>query len=203
MLDPVSSAPIVRVLDGEIEATPLSHSDYDAFKLGLTTWRMILVAKVLRGSGVRISEALGLQRRHCRLNGPDYSLLVQRGKKRNPDPVYSQCWINPELGMELRNFLDGNNIRQSDWVFQGRDPSKPLSRYAVNLAFNQAGERTLGRKVNPHELRHLFVTDLIDQGVPVPAAAKMVGHADSRTTERWYYDLTADKRRYIGERIRT
>ena len=50
-----------------------------------------------------------------------------------------------------------------------------------------------GRPVHPHELRHLYVKTLIDGVIPVVVASKLVGHSDSRTTERWYYDLTAEQ----------
>ncbi len=29
------------------------------------------------------------------------------------------------------------------------------------------------------------------------AASKLVGHSDTKTTERWYYDLTAEERQEI------
>jgi hypothetical protein len=45
------------------------------------------------------------------------------------------------------------------------------------------------------------VKTLIDGGVPVLAASKLVGHSDTKTTERWYYDLTTKQRRAIQERM--
>ena len=43
--------------------------------------------------------------------------------------------------------------------------------------------------------------EVIDGGVPAIAASKLVGHSDSKTTERWYYDLTGEQRRAIQERM--
>lgn len=71
----------------------------------------------------------------------------------------------------------------------------------VRYVFAAVGERGIGRPVHPHELRHLYVATLINGGVPVVAASKLVGHSDSKTTERWYYDLTAEQRRAIQERM--
>ena len=71
----------------------------------------------------------------------------------------------------------------------------PITDRQVRYVFAAAGKRGIGRPVHPHELRHLYVKTLIDGGVPVLAASKMVGHSDTKTTERWYYDLTAEQRR--------
>ena len=72
------------------------------------------------------------------------------------------------------------------------------SKYSMS---SQRREDGIGRPVHPHELRHLYVKTLIDGGVPVLAASKLVGHSDTKTTERWYYDLTAEQRRAIQERM--
>ena len=64
-----------------------------------------------------------------------------------------------------------------------------------------AGIRDIGRLVHHHELRHLYVKTLIDGGVLVLAVSKLARHSDSKTTERWYYDLTAEQRRGIQERM--
>jgi len=34
-----------------------------------------------------------------------------------------------------------------------------------------------------------------------PAELKLMGHDDVRSTRQWYFDLTGDQRRHIGERI--
>ncbi len=69
-----------------------------------------------------------------------------------------------------------------------------LDRYVLAALAGRASAAT-------HELRHLYVKTLIDGGVPVLAASKLVGHSDTKTTERWYYDLTAEQRRGIQEKM--
>ncbi len=77
----------------------------------------------------------------------------------------------------------------------------PKTDRQVRYVFAATGRRGIGRPVHAHELRHLYVKTLIDGGVPVLAASKLVGHSDTRTTERWYYDLTTKQRRAIQERL--
>ena len=77
----------------------------------------------------------------------------------------------------------------------------PITDRQLRYIFAAAGEKSISRPVHPHELLHLYVKTLIDGGVPVLAASKLVGHSDSSTTERWYYDLTAEQRQAIQERM--
>ena len=42
---------------------------------------------------------------------------------------------------------------------------------------------------------------MVDGGVPMAMASKMIGHEDLRTTQAHYYALSADRRRVIGEGI--
>jgi len=184
----------LTVPDGEIVQDPLDHHQYEAFRACLPTWRDVLIAKTLRSTGLRVMEFLRLEGRHCLLSGPDFRLLVRRSKRRLKEGEYEQVYLPPGLGVELRDYVTGNRIAPDHRVFSITDRQ-------VRYVFAAAGKRGIGRPVHPHELRHLYVKTLIDGGVPVLAASKLVGHSDAKTTERWYYDLTAEQRRGIQERM--
>ena len=42
---------------------------------------------------------------------------------------------------------------------------------------------------------------MIDGGVAMPIASKMMGHVSEKTVEAHYYKLSVDRRRVIGEGI--
>ncbi len=184
----------LTVADGEIVQDPLDQRQYEAFRACLPTWRDVLIAKTLRSTGLRVMEFLRLEGRHYTLSGPDFSLLVRRSKRRARQGEYERVYLPPGLGVELRDYVTGNRIAAQERVFSITDRQ-------VRYVFAAAGKRGIGRPVHPHELRHLYVKTLIDGGVPVLAASKLVGHSDTKTTERWYYDLTAEQRRGIQERM--
>ena len=68
-------------------------------------------------------------------------------------------------------------------------------------AFVKAGIASILRAVLPREFRSFFVQTMVDGGVPMAMASKMMGHEDIRTTQGHYYALSADGRRVIGEGI--
>ena len=185
-------------------AEPLSQSDYEAIKGSLTCWRDILLCKFLRATGLRISEVLGNTRAEKRLrpaltpsnlkeDGPYVYALVLRGKKKG-NPEYERVYLPNQLAMEMREYIKGNRIGADQPIF------KVKTRQCENI-FHDAGVKAIHRRVKPHEFRALYIKTLLDGGIPVAAAAKMVGHEDSRTTEKHYYDLTREQRWEIQKRI--
>lgn len=189
-------------MDRRVKETPLTEGQYQALKGSFTVWRDILIAMMLKNTGVRIGELLALEVRDCVLAGPDYYIYVQRGKKdkngqRQADQEYERLWLNPVLGVALRDYIKvadkGQPIGQGR-VFQVSDRN-------VRYAFARAGERAIGRPVKPHELRGLYIRTMISGGANIELTADMVGHADYRTTQKHYYSATEDQRRYIGEHM--
>ncbi len=55
--------------------------------------------------------------------------------------------------------------------------------------YSEAVLRTYLRRfdLTPHDLRHTFITDLIESGTPLPVVMKLAGHRDIGTTQRYYH----------------
>ena len=80
----------------------------------LPNWRDRLIAMVLRKTGLRIDDVLGLLVKQCRLEGPDSIIYVRRTKKRR-QPEYDPIYINP--GLQLRDYIKGQQMAQTEQVF--------------------------------------------------------------------------------------
>ena len=174
---------------------PLTQGDYELLKIHLKSWRDVLLAKTLRNTGLRINEALRLEARQVQQSGPASYISIRRSKQqRKGQSEWEPVFLNPQLGLELRSYVQGMALKPTDRVF-------PISDRQVRNVFYQAGLRAIGRRVHPHEFRHLYIKTLVDGGLPMEITAKMVGHDDSGTTRRWYYELTHDQRRGIQERV--
>ncbi len=187
----------IAPIDGTIEPEPLSVADYEAIKGVLRCYRDILLCKTLRGTGLRLAETLRLTPQHLREEPPDFYFLVKRGKKKlmaGEHVLYEKVYLPPQLGVELRDYIKGNNRApgESIWGVQKR---------RVEYIFSDAGRRAVGRPVHPHEFRHLYITFLVDNGLPMESTAKMVGHASHETTRKVYYQLTSERRAEIQRRV--
>ena len=179
-------------VEGKVVYDVLSQEEYELLKQGMTRVRDLLICKMLRGTGLRINELMRLQPEQVKVNGPEVSVMIRRSKR--PQAVWEYVPIQPTLGVELVDWIKGNAIRPGAKVFA-------VSDRQVRRVFAEAGRRGIGRPVHPHELRGLYIKTMLDGGLPVAVAAKMVGHADVRTTMKHYYELTAAQRREIQRRI--
>ena len=195
--------PIPATLDAPVVQDVLTQAEYEAFRDALPNWRDRLIAMVLRNTGLRINEVLSLEVRHCVLGGPAFIIYVHRSKKRRSaeyDPVY----INPGLGVQLRDYIKGQQMAPTEQVFGNLGTSRgshKITARGLRFVFDKAGLASIGRPVQPKEFRSFFVQTMVDGGVPMAMASKMVGHEDIRTTQGHYYALSADRRRMIGEGI--
>ncbi|GAB0115372.1 tyrosine recombinase XerC [Acidisoma sp. C75] len=136
---------------------------------------------LLYGCGLRISEALGLNRRDAPLPGSDTPLRLRgKGGKTRIVPV-----------------LPIARAMMARWLaFHWQDePEAPLFLGARGRRLDPAiAQKTLRefRRLNglpehatPHALRHSFATHLLAQGADLRAIQELLGHASLSTTQRY------------------
>ncbi len=73
--------PIPAHLNGQVVQDTLTQDEYERFKAVLPSWRDRLIAMLLRNTGLRVNELLGLQVRDFVLGGPAFIVYVIRFKK--------------------------------------------------------------------------------------------------------------------------
>src|SRR5262249_13177311 len=81
----------------------------------------------------------------------------------------------------LRNYWQAT--RPSHWLFPGRNPARPMTKRALQLACRRAAEAAgLSKSVTVHTLRHSFATHLLEQGVDIRVIQDLLGHRHIKTT---------------------
>ena len=73
--------------------------------------------------------------------------------------------------------------RKSDYVFVSRVENKQIT--TIRLTWKKICKIAGLNDVRPHDLRHTFASHAINNGYSLPIIAKMLGHADIKTTERY------------------
>ena len=136
---------------------------------------------LLYGCGLRISEALGLNRGEAPLPGSDAPLRVLgKGGKTRIVPVLAiarqvmASWIalHWQPAPEAPLFLGARGKRM--------DPA--IAQLALRNFRRLNG---LPEHATPHALRHSFATHLLAQGADLRAIQELLGHASLSTTQRY------------------
>jgi integrase/recombinase XerC len=138
------------------------------------------VMALLYGSGLRISEALGLKRRDVPKPGAgDVLVVTGKGNKTRMVPV---------LGAVLT--LIDDYARACPWPLPPDGPmfvgarGGPLSPRIIQLTMERLrGALGLPDSATPHALRHSFATHLLGRGGDLRAIQELLGHASLSTTQ--------------------
>lgn len=147
------------------------------------TWILVRDAAVmalLYGSGLRISEALGLKRRDVPKPGEgDVLVVTGKGNKTRMVPV---------LHNVLQLIADyvaicPHQLGPAEPIFVGARGG-PLSPRIIQLTMERLrGALGLPDSATPHALRHSFATHLLSRGGDLRAIQELLGHASLSTTQ--------------------
>jgi integrase/recombinase XerD len=149
------------------------------------------LAELLYGAGLRVSEAVGLER-----GGVDLEHRVVRALgKGDRERIVP---IGREAADALRRYLARGrphlDRRHRPELFLNAQGG-PLTRAGAFLILRRLAERAglEPDRVHPHLLRHSFATHLLEGGADLRSVQEMLGHADLSTTE--LYTHVSDRRR--------
>jgi integrase/recombinase XerD len=153
--------------------------------------------ELLYAAGLRVSEAIGLDREDLSLDG-GFVRVIGKGDKERLVPIGDEAidWLTAWIDGGRAALLALHHVEpvRGGPLFLG-DRGRRLARQQAWSAVTGAAERAgLAGKVSPHTLRHSFATHLLEGGADLRVVQELLGHASISTTQL-YTHLT-------GERIR-
>jgi integrase/recombinase XerC len=138
------------------------------------------VLALLYGSGLRISEALGLKVKDIPAPGQGDAIIVTgKGNKTRMVPV-----LLPVLQLIAEYFAICPYDRAPDAPAFVGAKGGPLSPRIIQLAMaGLRGALNLPESATPHALRHSFATHLLARGGDLRSIQELLGHASLSTTQ--------------------
>jgi integrase/recombinase XerC len=146
------------------------------------------VLALLYGSGLRISEALGLTRADFGADGRDAVTVTGKGRKQRMVPVL------PQVQKLIAEYvaLCPYDLPNDGPLFVGAKGGA-LSARVVQLSMARLrGALGLPETATPHALRHSFATHLLARGGDLRAIQELLGHASLATTQI-YTEVDAER----------
>jgi integrase/recombinase XerC len=160
----------------------------------------------LYGSGLRVSELVGLNLRDVRT---DLQVLRVWGKGRkerivpfgNKARQALESYLVKREEILRRRMPDGEaGGAEEGPLFLNRSGGRLTTRSVARRLDGYARELRLPREVSPHALRHSFATHLLDSGADLRAIQELLGHASLATTQR-YTHLSLDRIMEVYDRV--
>jgi integrase/recombinase XerD len=149
------------------------------------------LVELLYGAGLRVSEAVGLEKSGVDLDDRFVRVTGKGGKERVvPIGRHAAAAVRRYLSRG-RPYLDRRHRPELFLNAKGG----PLTRAGAFLILRRLAEAAGldPTRVHPHLLRHSFATHLLEGGADLRSVQEMLGHADLSTTE--LYTHVSDTRR--------
>ena len=163
---------IFTLLDLPDKSTPMGMRD-------------ALILELLYGTGVRVSELVGLDRNAVDLNG--MRILVRgKGKKERIVP------LAPELISLIKDYykvmydiVSEGRVVESDALIINRLGSRMTDRTIRRVVEAYLKKAGLPLDYSPHSFRHTFATHLLEGGADLRSIQELLGHESLATTQKY------------------
>ncbi len=192
---PKLGRPLPKVLE---EAEVGRLLDAAAALDGAEGLRLMAMLELLYGTGLRVSELVGLRLQALKR---DATTLLIRGKgdKERVVPLTEPAMAALKAYLAAREgFLSRG--QPSPWLFPSRGATGHLTRqrFAQMLKELSAAAGISPERISPHVLRHAFATHLVDHGADLRSVQQMLGHADIATTQIYTHVAQVRLARVVG-----
>jgi len=165
-----------------------------------TRLRDLALITLLLGTGIRVSECVGLN-----ISDIDFDVnglkIIRKGG--NEMVIY----FGDEVEEALRNYLEERLKKQpkpghENALFLSLQNRRLTVRSVQNLVKKYASLVTKLKNISPHKLRSTYGTNLYRETGDIYLVADVLGHKDVNTTRRHYAQIDDDRRRKAAKVVK-
>ena len=166
-----------------------------------TKERDLAIVTLLLGTGIRVSELVGLDITDVDFNNNGIRVIRKGGSE-------MVVYFGEEVEEALKNYINGS--RKLVKPLEGHENalfySTQRRRIGVaaveNLVKKYAKYVTPLKKITPHKLRSTYGTSLYRETGDIYLVADVLGHKDVNTTRKHYAALDEERRRDAADKVR-
>lgn len=184
----IEKDPSVRIKPERADAKPRTayqDTQVEALRRACDNLRDRAIVDLLRSSGIRVAECVGLDRRDVDLDGREVTVFG-KGEK------WRVSYIDAAAVVSIRAYL-ATRSDDSDALFvSSKAPHKRMTSSGIRRSLHKLTDATGIDDIIPHRFRHTTATRAIDRGMPIESVQVMLGHEEISTTLR-YAHVSKDK----------
>ena len=179
---PKVSKPLPKTID-EPQIQQVLNQPFD--QASILMMRDLALVELMYGSGLRASEVVGLTMQDLNLSQRMLRVLG-KGNKQRLVPITRPCQQSISLYLkDVRPFLIQGLVQEelSPQLFLNH-LGKRLTVRGLEYILAQLARRSgVDLHIHPHQLRHTFATQLLDNGADLRTIQELLGHATINTTQ--------------------
>jgi len=165
-----------------------------------TETRDFAILSLLLGTGIRVSECVGLD-----IDDIDFTINGFKVIRKGGNQVV--LYFNDEVAKALKKYLierceiKGVPVEERA-LFLSLQKRRISTRAVQNLVQKYSRLVTPLKKISPHKLRSTFGTNLYHETQDIYVVADVLGHKDINTTKKHYAAMTDDVRRAAARKVK-
>lgn len=189
---------VERMMDAIINGE--GFGDQQKTYLKNTKTRDLAILLMFLGTGIRVSELVGLDIDHINLENQSFMVTRKGG---NQTILYFPKKVSEHLSAYLIEREKVETLPGHEHaLFLSLQRRRITQRAVENLVKKYALiGAPLKKKLSPHKLRSTFGTNLYQETGDIYLVADTLGHADVNTTRKHYAAMSDSKRREAAKRI--
>lgn len=194
-LEPNEVATLLNQVENGDKLTPKEKEYHKKTKL-----RDIAMLTLLLGTGIRVSECVGLNLEDVDFESDGIKIKRKGGNE-------SIIYFGDEVEKALLDYLDE---RKHILPLEGHESALFLSlqkrrisvRSVENLVKKYASRVTTLKKITPHKLRSTYGTSLYKETGDIYLVADVLGHKDVNTTRKHYAAIDEERRKIAANKVK-
>lgn len=188
---------VAILLDQVEDGTKLTKKELEYHKK--TKLRDVALLTLLLGTGIRVSECVGL-------DISDINFEVNGIKIRRKGGYEAIIYFGEEVETALLDYLEErNHIIPSEGhenaLFLSLQNRRMAVRSVENLVKKYSSRVTTLKKITPHKLRSTYGTTLYQESGDIYLVADVLGHKDVNTTRKHYAAQEDERRRKAAKMV--
>lgn len=165
-----------------------------------TKYRDIAILTLLLGTGIRVSECVGLDAADVSFKNNCMRVVRKGGNE-------STIYFGDEVADALLDYLEleREGLAQKatpeheNALFLSLKYSRLTTRSVEKLVKKYTGAANINKKITPHKLRSTYGTNLYKETGDIYLVADALGHKSVETTRQHYAAIDDDRRRLAGK----
>lgn len=152
------------------------------------------------GTGIRISELVGLNNDDINFNDNSFVVTRKGGSK-------SILYFDDDVANALKRYLEYKEqitdiLKEPTALFISNKKNRITVRAVENLVQKYAKIVSPLKKISPHKLRSTYGTQLYKATGDIYIVADVLGHRDVNTTRKHYAAISDDNRRAVVGKVK-
>lgn len=165
-----------------------------------TRLRDLALLTLLLGTGIRVSECVGLD-----IHDVDFD--NQRMKVRRKGGYEDIVYFGEEVSLALQDYLEEREriiplTGHENAFFLSMQNRRITVRSVENLVKKYASKVTTMKKITPHKLRSTYGTNLYQETGDIYLVADVLGHKDVNTTRKHYAAMQDENKRKAAKAVK-